>query len=193
MENTVRLIGLQPQLMGRDAYSGIRTLQSEVSTPDSHTTSKRLIVAVAVSMGILLFSIAYYVYSTKIQPARSAFASTATAAGAIQVAPSAKMNSTSNVYTPILEVHIAHNGLSLIRGARVTQVLNNAVIAMSDWGDFHSEWNVYVNSDTKFFNRDGTPGSTTAINVGDYISITGDLRGTVSKPQIIAQFIHKEN
>lgn len=93
---------------------------------------------------------------------------------------------------PMLEVHIANNGLMLLRGARVISISNNIIRVITDWHSISFTWGVETKFlFTKFTVSGGKPGTIKDIQVGDILTITGKL--TRSDPELIisGEFISK--
>ena len=97
---------------------------------------------------------------------------------------------------PTSEVHIANNGLMLLRGTRVISVdnssnFNSIIRVIISWGSIDSIWEVNTNLSTELIKSDGKTGTMSDIEVGDIVTVTGNLVRNGPEPIISAVFIRK--
>ena len=92
---------------------------------------------------------------------------------------------------PVREVHIANNGLTLLRGARVLSVSGSTVVVGMTWGASEFTWAVQTNYGTKFFNEQGEKDSLANIHVGDIVTVTGKISQGGVKPFVSADIVRK--
>lgn len=96
-----------------------------------------------------------------------------------------------------LEIHIADNGLVLMRSARVVAVSGTTILVSTTWGLADFRWVVRTNATsyethnfgTRFLSRDGTKLSYMDIHEGDLVTITGALDSTASEPTLNADSV----
>lgn len=77
-----------------------------------------------------------------------------------------------------LEVHINDSGKVLVRGAKVTAVSGNSISADTTFGGSTLSWVVDATETQKVVRRYGGSSSIAEIQIGDFISFTGNLTGT---------------
>jgi len=101
--------------------------------------------------------------------------------------------------TPLcpLEMHIANNGLVLLRSARVVSLHGNTITVSTAWGSADFTWTVRTDLShfesrtfgTRFIDRDGKKGSLSGIKVGSVVTITGALDPVAGEPTIDADSV----
>lgn len=74
-----------------------------------------------------------------------------------------------------LEVMIADNGKTTVRGAKVTDVSGNTITAQTIWDASSITWTVRTDGDTDFIQKNGSGSSIEDIEDGDYVSFSGTL------------------
>ena len=87
-----------------------------------------------------------------------------------------------------LELHIADNGLILLRSAKVSSIVGSTITLETDWGATKFNWTVHTDASqydshkfgTKFLTRDGTPMTMYDLQVGDLVTVTGALEQNAS-------------
>ena len=89
----------------------------------------------------------------------------------------------------VREVHVANNGLVLLRGARVLSISGLYMRVAMVWGVMDFTWMVLTDEKTKFLTREGLERSPEEIRVGDIVTVTGTLGKKGSKPTIHAKVI----
>ena len=92
---------------------------------------------------------------------------------------------------PQLEIHVANNGLVLLRGALVTAVSGTTLTLEGAWGKAQFVWEVQTDTQTKFFRTNGSVGALTDIHVGDTVMATGNIDSSESHPTIRALYIRE--
>ncbi len=75
-----------------------------------------------------------------------------------------------------LEAYISSNGTIVVRGAQVTDISGDTLIAETDFGDATVTWRVDTDANTKYVSRVGSGSDFDDISDGDYISFSGDLQ-----------------
>lgn len=91
--------------------------------------------------------------------------------------------------TSMHEVHIAANGLTLLRGARVLSVSGNTIEVGMTWGSSDFTWTVRTGFSTKFLSAEGEKQSATDIHIGDSVTVTGKIAQGGGKPTIDADIV----
>jgi hypothetical protein len=85
--------------------------------------------------------------------------------------------------SPSLEVHIANNGLVLLRSARVVSINGTALTVSTNWGPTNFSWVVNTSArsyetrhfGTNFLDRSGNSLSLQDLQPGDLVTVTGML------------------
>lgn len=93
--------------------------------------------------------------------------------------------------SPIREVHIANNGMMLLRGATVVSVTPDIIRVAMDFGPSHFAWQIQNNSGTIFTSSSGVAESRSDIEEGDMVTVTGTLLQGGSEPMIHAVYIRE--
>ena len=96
-----------------------------------------------------------------------------------------------------LEMHIASNGLILLRSAQVAAVHGTTITVSTAWGSTDLRWIVLTdassyethNFGTRFLNRRGQEMSPQDVHVGDYVTITGMLDTAAQQPTLTADSV----
>ena len=97
----------------------------------------------------------------------------------------------TTVEDPVLEVHIANNGLTLLRGARVLSISAGTIRVGMTWGAADFTWMVQTNYSTKFVNAEGGKETVANIHVGDIVPVTGPIVRSGSLPVVNADVVRK--
>ena len=98
---------------------------------------------------------------------------------------------------PPLEVHIAENGLVLLRSAQVVAVTGNTITLSTAWGSTNLKWIVHTDASsygarhfgTSFFTRGGKELSLQDVRVGDFVTVDGTLDNTAQAPTLKADVV----
>lgn len=77
-------------------------------------------------------------------------------------------------------VVIGAEGNALVRGAEVTAVNDDVITARTEWDGASMTWTIDTDSDTDFVGTDNDASDIGDIRVGDSISFSGALTGTLS-------------
>jgi hypothetical protein len=85
--------------------------------------------------------------------------------------------------TPILEVHIANNGMVYLQGARIEAINDKVIIVSTSWNDTKLNWTIYTNESyfeshhfgTDFLDSKGAHITINEMRVGDIVSVNGTL------------------
>ena len=96
-----------------------------------------------------------------------------------------------------LEMHIANNGLVLLRSAKVVSVSGTTMVVNTAWGSADFKWTVRTNSShfearnfgTRMLDRDGKKGSLGSVQPGMLVTITGVLDSTAEEPTVDADSV----
>ena len=155
------------------------------------TRANRIAVLLFASAVFFAFSLAAFFFSLPAQSAaaegRPAFASASM--------PAAAAAAGSSLWP--LEIHIANNGLILLRSARVVSISGSTLTVSTAWGSSDFTWTVQTNATrfetrdfgTRFLNRDGKKSSLANIQEGDKVTITGALDPAAQEPVIKADSV----
>ena len=93
--------------------------------------------------------------------------------------------------SPMQEVHIANNGLILLRGARVVAVSDSVLHVAMSWSGSDYIWIVNTDSGTKFYSSAGTSARREDMRVGDVLSVSGMLLGNGQGTGLHAEYVRK--
>ena len=96
-----------------------------------------------------------------------------------------------------LEMHIANNGLVLLRSAKVVSVSGITLVVNTAWGSADFMWTVRTNAKkyesrdfgTRMLDRDGKKGSLESVRPGMLVTITGVLDSTAEEPTVDADSV----
>lgn len=91
----------------------------------------------------------------------------------------------------VREVHIANNGLVLLRGARVVSISGRLLQVAIAWNSTDFIWLVQTSAATKFLTPDSAEQPLDSLHVGDVVSITGTLSPRGAWPTIDAKFVRE--
>ncbi len=152
-----------------------------------------------ISAGVLLVALVlaglfvYEVYAQPLPRTHTASAVAATPAGTVYLSPEARAAAQAGaaVKEPTREVHIANNGLILLRGARVLSISDNTIHVGMTLGASDFTWAAVTKYNSSFWKPDGTKGSISDINVGDIVTITGTLTGSGTEPAIDTEYVRE--
>ncbi len=142
----------------------------------------------AVLSALPFFAVMIFVYQTKTPSMPHQFISSTASRSGVQVAEAAVV---SLKFAPMLEVHIANNGVVLLRDARVVSQDGDNLHVVMSWGVADFTWLVQTSPtlNTSFLRVMGEKGALTDIHVGDLLTITGKLVYGGTEPTISAQII----
>lgn len=154
--------------------------------------SQRLYVIAAISAvsallaGVLLYQVATpLAHAIGLETTKSPSSETVYLSGAAATAASTPGE------TPILEVHIANNGLTLLRGARVLSISGSNIRVGMTWGSSNFSWMVQADHATKFLNAKGEKETAANIHIGDIVTVTGTIVRSGAEPTVNADVVRK--
>lgn len=90
---------------------------------------------------------------------------------------------------PVLEMHIANNGLVYIKNATVSAVDGTTITADISWQSSTFLWVIRTSALTRILHTDGTQGDLSRIHAGDRITVSGMLDIQAIRPTVTAQNI----
>ena len=90
---------------------------------------------------------------------------------------------------PMREVHIANNGLVLLRGARVVSTSGSTFTVSMGWGEVDMQWKIQTDQSTTYFKQTGEKSAITAIHRGDFVTVTGMFDVSASQETINADVV----
>jgi Arc/MetJ family transcription regulator len=91
---------------------------------------------------------------------------------------------------PMLEMHVANNGLVLLRGATVIRSDANRLAVTIRWAESDFTWVVLTDSSTRFIGSDGAHEQSSDVSVGDTLTVSGMMIGGPT-PAMQAQYIRE--
>jgi hypothetical protein len=153
----------------------------------------RITIAAAMSL-VALTMTAFFLYQAHVQP------TTAFALGEVMSVSSGTTNLSAHggaqtaagsaaTVSPLPEMHIANNGLVLLRGAHVISVSGGTIQVGMSWNSVQFTWVAQTNSSTLFFTAAGERETSPDIQIGDTVTVTGTLVAAGSQPTIDAEYI----
>ncbi|MDO8481678.1 MAG: hypothetical protein Q7S75_01175 [bacterium] len=145
--------------------------------------SQRIFIVAAVSLASLVLA-GMFVIQGHAQPLANR-----TTSASPQSSENKATSATQKV--PMLEVHIANNGLVLLRGARVISVSGNTIHLGMTWGSSDVTWAALTHYNTKFLTSDGQKETMADISVGDIVTVTGTLSASGVEPIVNADFVRE--
>lgn len=154
--------------------------------------SRKVIFAVLAS-AVMLTATSIFMYqgvgaATSRSSSTNALSENATRALGAGAAASA----TSTEQPAMLEVHIANNGLVLLRGARVVSISSNNIRVATTWESTAVQWTLKTNSNTKFYNSKGETQTIGDIKMGSIVSASGHLSGSGDALAIEARSVREQ-
>ena len=155
--------------------------------------SQRIFVIAAISATSAVLAGLFF-YQVGAQPLSRVFGYGAASSGNTvylsgDTAAAAAASSTEESST--FEVHIANNGLTLLRGARVLSVSGSTIRVGMSWGSSDFSWKVQTTGNTKFFGPKGEKETSNDIHIGEVVTITGMIERGGAEPLINAQFVRE--
>jgi len=157
------------------------------------TFSRKTVVTVTVVAAscVLAGLFAYEVFAQPLSADLHANAPASVPAGTVYLSLSAHAAATQPANAPMLEMHIANNGLVLLRGARVLSLSGSSMRVGMSWGSGDFIWNVSTAYNTEFFNTAGSKETLADIGVGDIVTITGTLSAGGAGPGVAANIVRE--
>ena len=92
---------------------------------------------------------------------------------------------------PMMEFHIANNGLALLRGTRVVSVSGNVIRVAMEWGSTSFTWSVITQHNTQYLNAKGEKAALSDVQAGDILTVTGTLNTGGTENEVLAQYIRE--
>lgn len=90
---------------------------------------------------------------------------------------------------PLLEIHVANDGIILLRDAKVISVSEDTFHVLMTWNSVEFFWEIQTKFFTKVMTAKGEQMTLANIKVGDIVTITGELIAGGPEPIIAAQFV----
>ena len=181
------------QLFWLSCFGGsLRHSRMPLRTPFLFRVLSQHRAMIGVAASILVVSFGYVLYAPIVSSliARSGSAERAPYTGGARQG-SALAGGVGAVSPPQLEMHVANNGLVLLRGAVVTEVSGTTLTLDGSWGKAHFVWEVQTDSQTKFFHTNGTIGELNDIHPGDIVMATGNIDTSASLPTLHALYLRE--
>ena len=97
----------------------------------------------------------------------------------------------ANAKAPVQEVHIANNGLLLLRNATVLSNARGTLRVGMTLGSLNFTWIVETDSGTEFLIGTGEKETAGDIKVGDTVTVTGTLKNSGAEPVVEADYIRE--
>lgn len=156
--------------------------------------SRRIFIAAAISTAAL-FLAGLFLYTANAQslPLKyNASVAGGASSGTVYLSASGQPAvATSTKKAPMLEVHIANNGLMLLRGATVISNSRGTIRVGMVWGSADFTWTVKTDFGTKYLTSKGEKETLEDIEVGDIVTITGMLTESGAEPTINAEHVRE--
>ncbi len=156
--------------------------------------SRRIFIAAAISTSAL-FLAGLFLYTANAQSfirENSLSAAGSVSSGTVYLSASGQPAAvTSTKKAPMLEVHIANNGLMLLRGATVISNSRGTIRVGMVWGSADFTWTVTTDFGTKYLTSKGEKETLEDIKVGDIVTITGMLIESGAEPTINAEHVRE--
>lgn len=168
----------------------MQRINESLFPPRTFRFSRKIVIAVILSIASLIFT-GLFLYQAHAQSVPSpSNMDSGTVYLSAQAAAEASSTPVSTV-APMLEIHIANNGLVLLRGARVISISGSSIRVDMKWGSADFTWVIQTNSNTKFITSTGEKETLAKISVGDIVTVTGMLIGGGTESTIDAEFVRE--
>ena len=148
-------------------------------------------LGISVAAGAAAFLGAILLYQMNAQPLSAPAANAEAKAGTTYLTSEGAAAGAAQSAEVMREVHIANNGLMLLRGARVTSVSGNTIRVTLSWGSSDFTWVLLTDSGTTFLTASGEKQALSDIRVGDIVTATGTLNESGSSSVISADFVRE--
>jgi hypothetical protein len=89
------------------------------------------------------------------------------------------------------EMHIANNGLVLLRGATVESNENGVLRITMSWGGADFTWSLDTDAKTEYYRSNGELGTLADIQPGQVVTVTGMLTKGGALSTVQAEYIHE--
>ena len=152
---------------------------------------KVVIATIVGAVSLMLTGVfVYEVYAQPIITAHNSAPLAASRGGTVYLAPSSQAAAAApSQSAPIIEVHIANDGLTYLRGAHVISVSGSTIRTEITLGAGAFVWNIETGYNTQFYNQNGAKVGLSDIQPGDYLSVTGKLSSAGIAPGVTADVI----
>jgi hypothetical protein len=148
----------------------------------------RIVIAAIVSLTALVAT-TFFVYAAYAGSLPAAHGPVSVS-GIVYLSAPATVPSAAAVVRPLTrEMHIANNGLMLLRGAEVLSLSGSSIKVDVSWSSGTLTWTLMTNNNTVFLTSTGQKATMEDIKVGDYLTVTGTMYNTGSEPTIAAKYV----
>jgi len=111
----------------------------------------------------------------------------------VYLSENAASSAAATVSTASLELHIANNGLTLVRGARITSLSGGSIGLLISWSGAELRWSAHTAYGTEILDNTGNKATFGSLHVGDIVTVTGQLDQGGGTPSITAQYIRDQS
>ncbi len=154
---------------------------------------RRLLILGGVCAAVIIFT-GVFLYTTSVgafTEQRQGISVSETSHPTVYLSGQAAASATAANSAPMREMHIANNGLILLRGAQIVGENGREMKVRLSWGSSDFTWKLETDTNTKFFDTQGQPLTAGDFRVGDFVTVSGALVASGSEPTIQAQFVHE--
>jgi|SRR3990167_8874554 len=162
--------------------------------PLIHTAlySRKILIAAAASIAFAVLSAVFLYFGTvQALAQRVASASPRASTDKVYLSAAGAVQAPASDTAPMREVHIANNGLTLLRGATVLSVSRGTLKVGMTWDSSDFTWILETNYNTKFLTAAGQKITRDDITAGDVVTVTGTLIEAGREPRIAAEVIRE--
>ncbi|MDO8514433.1 MAG: hypothetical protein Q7S50_02735 [bacterium] len=131
-----------------------------------------------------------FLYVSEVFSVRVAAAAPQFTAGKVYLGTPAVANA-ATLKPQMLEMHIANNGLMLLRGATVISNARGTLRVGMTWGSADFIWTITTDSGTKFLTSKGVGQAIGDIAVGDTVTVTGMLKSSGPESVVAADYVRE--
>ncbi len=171
-----------PPSLERLAERGVEVLR------DPRFNSK----TIAIGGSALFFIVTFSAFVVSLQ-------SVSTPPPQVPAAVAAPLEAIIETETPPSEINIARTGLILLRGAEVLAIDGPVLTVRTTWHSVVFTWTVQTNATkyekryfgTKFINDEGERIAPSDVDVGDFVTITGELDTSFEQPTLTADSVRR--
>jgi hypothetical protein len=152
--------------------------------------SQRVLIIGGLVFAVISF-VSLFAYRSSALPIRISASTTPNTSGTVYLSPELSAAASSTRGEPMREIHIANNGLVLLRGARVVSISANQIRVALIWDSEVSTWILNTAYNTQFFGSEGQKETSNDIQTGDIVTATGMLAGSGSSLAMDAGFVRE--